>query len=782
MQSQRHQESNLGSDDERRKRNVSRSMQKESSQKPRAERLSAVKPQNLGFDPVRNRDAPPVAAPVAQSTNTTTTVPAVAVENPYATLDPSENDVTPDSSMSDDDDFGSEDGTEDTAAQLIAKAMQTFDSHNSVIDGNAQISKEERTRVEALVTDSKGDTDHLVHQLRVTVKPSVNYQTGKLPTGKMANRNKVDPTSTDFGKDLEKLILQAAVHDSTADYSFNQAGRIRLIDGIPTAGTFFVLFTAKKYCSRVLAAKVMKFHTNYDVHCVYTHIKEEVLPFDGAQPFHCEVIRDLANDANTSIAKQEYIVALTRGQMDTTAFKGIERGQNQKTDGSGNKIHKHMSLYFDQTRTANHGMQEVHPTKKIDLMDEYSCCIPVPKFNIFEPPSYIAYKDSTGYIHKRDLMKSGDWCPYCWGNAHEKGYKCIYYNFCRRCLIFNPRDRKYKDLALTKHLCNYGITDMPKQKAKPIKKEEIIPEQVMDPQRIARLEAQQAQVNAMEAANEATMVSTSNLHFALQPPTNMICYRQGSLKRRNVSAKRRKPKPRRRIPRRRRNLERKRESTRVLSYTSTTLAHIVYNMYVEVKINYVLSKLLVLEYHKTISIIRTIDESRKKLKSILKIDENIKIDENHKKPKKLTSSKFNPRQGLEYHTMKSTSLTIDESRKKLKSILKIDENIKIDENYKKPKKMTSSKFNPRQGLEYHKMKLISLTLDENRKKFKYGGFTQTLYINENYKKIDENHNKPENLNSQFFTVTTRVNHLLTRSCNQAELKTNSHVIYHKDYG
>jgi hypothetical protein len=245
MQSQRHQESNLGSADERRKRNLSGSMQKESSQNSRAERLSAVKPQNLGFDPVRNPDAPPVAAPVARSTNTTTPVPAVAVDNPFATLDPSENDVTPVSSMSDDDDFGSEDGTEDTAAQLIAKAMQTFDSHNSVIEGNAQISTEERARVEALVTDSKGDTDHLVHQLRVTVKPSVNYQTGKLPTGKMANRNKVDPTSTDFGKDLEKLILQAAVHDSTADYSFNQAGRIRLVDGIPTAGTFFVLFTAR---------------------------------------------------------------------------------------------------------------------------------------------------------------------------------------------------------------------------------------------------------------------------------------------------------------------------------------------------------------------------------------------------------------------------------------------------------------------------------------------------------------------------------------------------------
>jgi hypothetical protein len=31
--------------------------------------------------------------------------------------------------------------------------------------------------VEALVTDSKGDTDHHIHQVRVTVKPSVSTST-----------------------------------------------------------------------------------------------------------------------------------------------------------------------------------------------------------------------------------------------------------------------------------------------------------------------------------------------------------------------------------------------------------------------------------------------------------------------------------------------------------------------------------------------------------------------------------------------------------------------------
>ena len=556
---QQHQESNLGSAAESNKRDLSDSASKANSQNSRSERLSAVQPQKLGFDPTRTRHAPPVAAPGAPSVNTTNSVPAAAGANPFKVLDQSQT-TTPVSSMSDDDDELSDDGTSDIATQLV-EALTTFDSHTSATDSKTIVTAEERARIAALCDDSKGgDTDHLVHQLRVTVKPSVDYQTGNLPSGRMAKHKRIDPTTADFRKDLETLLLQTAVHESTADYSFNQAGRIRIIDGVPTAGTFFLLFTAKRYCSRILAAKLKKFHVNYDIHCVYTHLKEEVLPFNGSQPYHCEVIRDLANGKNTTIAKQDYLVALGRGQMDTTSFKGIQRGQNQKTDGSGNKIHKHMSMYFDQTRTANHGMQELHPTKKVDLMDEYSCCIPVPMFNIFEPPSYLAHKDSTGFIHKRDLMKSGDWCPYCWGNAHEKGYKCIYYNFCRRCLTFNPREKKYKDLALTKHLCNYGIHDMPKQKFKPVKKEEIIPKQVMDPERIARLEAQQAQVTAMEAETQVVMVSPpGNLYIVLHPPTNMCYCRQGNSKRRNVLAKRRKPKPRKGKPRSLRRIGRRME-------------------------------------------------------------------------------------------------------------------------------------------------------------------------------------------------------------------------------
>ena len=54
------------------------------------------------------------------------------------------------------------------------------------------------------------------------------------------------------------------------------------------------------------------------------------------------------------------------------------------------------------------------------------------------------------------------------------------------------------------------------------------------------------------------------------------------------------------------------------------------------------------------------------------------------------------------------------------------------------------------------MKSTILTTDENRKNIKSGGFAQTHFIDENSKKIDENHKNPPKLNFQFFTLTTRV--------------------------
>ena len=81
--------------------------------------------------------------------------------------------------------------------------------------------------------------------------------------------------------------------------------------------------------------------------------------------------------------------------------------------------------------TVHHGSQELG-SGVVNLMEDYNCCISIPLHKITEPPSYTAWMDADKFIHKRELCKSGEWCQYCWGPAHEKGFKCVYYNFCRK--------------------------------------------------------------------------------------------------------------------------------------------------------------------------------------------------------------------------------------------------------------------------------------------------------------------------------------------------------------
>jgi hypothetical protein len=200
------------------------------------------------------------------------------------------------------------------------------------------------------------------------------------------------------------------------------------------------------------------------------------------------------------LANGTYVDVLVTGGMNTKSFTGIRRGENLRTDCANNvkKKQNFMEFYFDPTMTANHGSQELS-TEKVDLMEDFNCCIPIPLHKITEPPSYVAWKDQADYIHKRELRKSGEWCPYCWGPAHELGFKCIYYNFCKYCLSFQPRDKKYKDFAMTSHLCNYDITEMPKQKQQTREKSEKLHEQVFSEERTAQVKEMEQQAEAIKA-------------------------------------------------------------------------------------------------------------------------------------------------------------------------------------------------------------------------------------------------------------------------------------------
>ena len=118
-----------------------------------------------------------------------------------------------------------EESEESTAEQLQA-ALEMFDKNTE----DVTVSNEERQRVMSLLSDDKSDIVPLPYKLRVTVKPSVQLQTCQTPQGRMAKKNKIDPTNPMFGKDLERLLIQAAHHDPAAPYEFWQVGKVKLIN------------------------------------------------------------------------------------------------------------------------------------------------------------------------------------------------------------------------------------------------------------------------------------------------------------------------------------------------------------------------------------------------------------------------------------------------------------------------------------------------------------------------------------------------------------------------
>lgn len=182
---EQHEDSNLGSVAQTRKHD---SAMRSTQQQPNGDRTVSIDPHQLASEPVRTGDAPPVAAPGAQSTNTHTLAPVDTYPTLYAALTPPAQVVTPAESMSDDD-FGSKDGAEVTATlrayvrtrgiccPALADGNHSVLLHPSLVDGSIELSENDigasdgtvvqRTALYAVVLarDSLNVTTSLAHTM-----------------------------------------------------------------------------------------------------------------------------------------------------------------------------------------------------------------------------------------------------------------------------------------------------------------------------------------------------------------------------------------------------------------------------------------------------------------------------------------------------------------------------------------------------------------------------------------------------------------------------------------
>ena len=75
------------------------------------------------------------------------------------------------------------------------------------------------------------------------------------------------------------------------------------------------------------------------------------------------------------------------------------------------------------------------------------------------------------------------------------------------CLAFNPKQKKYKDLALSNHMCNYGTEEMPFE-PHPFKRK-LEDEHIIHPQDIT--EARSAEVALLHAKADESRKRSLNL-------------------------------------------------------------------------------------------------------------------------------------------------------------------------------------------------------------------------------------------------------------------------------
>jgi len=387
----------------------------------------------------------------------------------------------------------SNDGSGET--EFLNKALSAFSLHTeSAANRTQSLPDIEKKRINDAMLRADNQNE-VPHSIMITVKASVALATGQASSGKMAQQARADPLSKDFAKYLEDLLLTAAGSSSGAcTYKFTRLRKKSIQNGGEfVSACFRMAFAEKVFTNRILKGKLAApgaiLKKDFTLFMQYEVAVPEA-PFKG-QVYHCPIMVDFKDKRDQSIPVREYVSAAFHGGMNSKAFNGIRRGQTIKTDGSGKKIHDFYEMYFDPTLTANHGSQEISD-KVIDMQELFGESFPIPLHPITEPPCYLAWKDSTGFIHKRELMKSGDnWCQHCWG---KHSGPCIYYNFCKRCLAFNPQGHKYKDFKLNRHLCNYGVHQMPNQKTP---KSFVEPQQVFDAERQAHFDAQKKQAEGM---------------------------------------------------------------------------------------------------------------------------------------------------------------------------------------------------------------------------------------------------------------------------------------------
>ena len=295
--------------------------------------------------------------------------------------------------------------------------------------------------------------------------PSMNLKDGTAPQGKLVTNARGSPYDGHFTNKLEETLFLAAKLKTSDHFKFKQTPKLdphtKADTPVPNKMLYEMKFQLKKNVKTLLVAGLTHFKKDLEMRLTHLHDELTSKPFPGDM-YHYELFMDSSAPGVDSIPLSSYGASAYAGGMRQQTFQGIRRG-SKVLQGTGDiKECPYVGIYCDSEQTANHGLQTVNedPDSWIHVGDEI---FKSPLYKIVDSPSIVVYKDSKhNYMYKHPLYKASAWCQDCWGpKKHcqnpewkEAGKYCAYSNFCKICLAFNPKQTKYTDLALSKHMCN----------------------------------------------------------------------------------------------------------------------------------------------------------------------------------------------------------------------------------------------------------------------------------------------------------------------------------------
>ena len=281
-----------------------------------------------------------------------------------------------------------------------------------------------------------------------------------------------------FQDELSAQVALAAKLSEHEKYSVNLKNTLETAPGLPPVGYFTITLPSRRAYEELKKCPVFrKSTTRGHKHILLEEVKEKL----GVK-FFFDTIYD--KGTGRPLSDLEHALVLKINDLDLRMMVW-GRNETRTAPNGATDLTGRYEFWLKPEAVADHtgtpfqkGTERPQPTEQ-DMK--------------WLPPPNIGYKDSTGFLHHRNISKPG-YCQHCWGPRHEDPNEhCYMKDICKACLLGPPIPRK--------HTCSLGINSA-KNTSQPPKPPQVQVQQVIPDEKALAMKARRLQ-NIRAARSQA---------------------------------------------------------------------------------------------------------------------------------------------------------------------------------------------------------------------------------------------------------------------------------------